>query len=126
MIVAIDHFVLTVQSLEVSLDFYERVLDMQRVVTAGRPTALAFGTQKINLHQFDHTFEPKAKLPTPAPPISPPSHRQPLGTVAVHLAAENVTIELKPDPAKAWRPRTDAARCISAIPTAIVEVSRYF
>ena len=96
MIVAIDHFVLTVQSLEVSLDFYERVLGMQRVVTAGRPTALAFGTQKINLHQVGHSFEPKAKLPTPGAADFCLTTEQPLETVAAHLAAENVTIELGP------------------------------
>jgi catechol 2,3-dioxygenase-like lactoylglutathione lyase family enzyme len=36
------------------------------VVTFGAgPTALAFGTSKINLHQAGHEFEPKALRPTP-------------------------------------------------------------
>lgn len=60
----IDHFVLTVADLDAACDFYVRVLGMERVDTPGRPTALAFGAQKINVHQLDHTFEPKAAQPT--------------------------------------------------------------
>jgi catechol 2,3-dioxygenase-like lactoylglutathione lyase family enzyme len=97
MIVAIDHFVLTVKSIEASLDFYERILGMSRVVTAaGRPTALAFGTQKINLHQADRTFEPKARLPTPGAGDFCLITDQPLEAIEAHLVAEKVTIELGP------------------------------
>jgi catechol 2,3-dioxygenase-like lactoylglutathione lyase family enzyme len=61
----IDHFVLTVRSLDVTCAFYSACLGMKRVDTPGRPTALHFGTQKINVHEIDHTFEPKADKPTP-------------------------------------------------------------
>lgn len=64
MITGIDHFVLTVASLETTLDFYERVLGMRRSLVAGRPASLLFGNQKINVHQRDKTFEPKAAAPT--------------------------------------------------------------
>ena len=65
MISRIDHFVLTVQSLEVTCEFYARVLGFKRVDTLGRPTALTFGHQKINIHEVQHTFDPKAAMPTP-------------------------------------------------------------
>ncbi len=100
MIVAIDHFVLTVQSLGRSRSIStsgSASACSASLTFAGRPTALRlFGTQKINLHQFDHTFEPKAKLPTPGAADFCLITEQPLETVAVHLAAENVTIELGP------------------------------
>ena len=65
MIDRIDHFVLTVRSLERSCRFYESVLGFQRSDVPGRPTSLTFGGQKINLHEVGHTFEPKAANPTP-------------------------------------------------------------
>jgi len=52
----IDHFVLTVASIETACAFYSRVLGMQvvRFESMGTPrVALAFGPQKINLHQAD-------------------------------------------------------------------------
>lgn len=65
----IDHIVLTVADLERTLDFYERVLGMER---QGFPAAnngemrwaLKFGSQKINLHRKGREFDPKAKVPT--------------------------------------------------------------
>ena len=55
-----DHIVLTVKDIETTCAFYARILG--RTVTtfgAGRP-ALAFGTQKITLHQYGNEFEPNA------------------------------------------------------------------
>ncbi|RUX24452.1 VOC family protein, partial [Mesorhizobium sp. M2A.F.Ca.ET.042.01.1.1] len=51
MIAGIDHFVLTVRSVEATCAFYQRVLGMRRLDEANRPTALLFGSQKINLHE---------------------------------------------------------------------------
>jgi catechol 2,3-dioxygenase-like lactoylglutathione lyase family enzyme len=65
MIARIDHLVLTVQSLDATCDFYTTCLDFRRVDSPGRPTALLFGQQKFNVHQADHTFDPKARTPTP-------------------------------------------------------------
>jgi catechol 2,3-dioxygenase-like lactoylglutathione lyase family enzyme len=61
----IDHVVITARDVDATCAFYSRVLGM-RVVTfgAGRK-ALAFGSQKINLHQAGREFEPKAARPTP-------------------------------------------------------------
>lgn len=60
----LDHLVLTVASIPATISFYSRVLDFEAVETNGR-WALKFGRQKINLHQSDHTFDPKAANPTP-------------------------------------------------------------
>jgi len=40
---------------------------MQEVTFGGGRKALAFGTQKINLHLAGHEFEPKAGRRRPAP-----------------------------------------------------------
>jgi catechol 2,3-dioxygenase-like lactoylglutathione lyase family enzyme len=64
-ILRFDHIVLTVADIEASCHFYERVLGMQIVTFAGGRKALAFGEQKINLHQRGQEFEPKAHAPTP-------------------------------------------------------------
>ena len=67
---AIDHVVITARDVEVTADFYARVLGM-RVELHEDPThtfhfgSLYFGRQKINLHQAGHEFEPRALLPTP-------------------------------------------------------------
>lgn len=49
----LDHLVLTVQDVEASVDFYERVLGMQGVTFGSGRRALVFGNQKINLHPAD-------------------------------------------------------------------------
>lgn len=65
MIESLDHLVLTVADIEATVAFYCGVLGMERVSFAGGRTALAFGRQKINLHQKGREFEPKAKTPLP-------------------------------------------------------------
>jgi len=60
----IDHLVITVADLEATLAFYERVLGLGIQRSPGRSAALLMGSQKINVHQVDHTFEPKAMRPT--------------------------------------------------------------
>ena len=61
----IDHIVLTVFDVERTLDFYARVLGMEPVTFAGGRRGLAFGRQKLNLHQAGREFEPKALRPAP-------------------------------------------------------------
>ncbi|MEL6288892.1 MAG: VOC family protein [Pseudomonadota bacterium] len=65
MIRDLDHLVLTVADIEATCAFYCGGLGMERIMFAADRTALAFGSQKINLHQVDRTFEPKAEAPTP-------------------------------------------------------------
>jgi catechol 2,3-dioxygenase-like lactoylglutathione lyase family enzyme len=57
--------VLTVADVDATVDFYERVLGMAPVTFGAGRRALAFGRQKINLHQAGAEFEPKAGRPTP-------------------------------------------------------------
>jgi catechol 2,3-dioxygenase-like lactoylglutathione lyase family enzyme len=61
----LDHLVLTVADIGRTRDFYERVLGMEPVVFSEGRHALAFGAQKINLHEAGREFEPKAAVPTP-------------------------------------------------------------
>jgi len=61
----IDHFVLTVRDIDATCAFYERLLGVEIVVFGENRKALAFGNQKINLHQCGKEFEPKANRPTP-------------------------------------------------------------
>jgi catechol 2,3-dioxygenase-like lactoylglutathione lyase family enzyme len=61
----LDHLVLTVQNIEVTCDFYSRVLGMKVVTFGNNRKALQFGRQKINLHERGKEFDPKAANPTP-------------------------------------------------------------
>jgi len=61
----LDHLVLTVASIEATVEFYTRVLGMGVVTFGAGRTALTFGTSKINLHEVGREFEPKALRPTP-------------------------------------------------------------
>lgn len=60
----IDHLVLTVADLDQTIQFYSAVLNFEVVTFGNNRKALAFGNQKINLHQKGHEFEPKAAQPT--------------------------------------------------------------
>ena len=96
MIERLDHFVLTVRSKEATCEFYQRVLLFQRVDTFGRPTALIFGRQKINVHEVNRTFEPKAALPTPGAGDFCFVTQWQIDVVQGHLQACDVAIELGP------------------------------
>jgi len=61
----IDHIVITAFDVERTLDFYSKVMGMEPITFAGGRRGLAFGKQKINLHQSGREFEPKALKPTP-------------------------------------------------------------
>jgi catechol 2,3-dioxygenase-like lactoylglutathione lyase family enzyme len=61
----LDHFVLTVASIEATCEFYSRVLGMEVRTFGGGRTSLHFGSSKINLHQQGKEFEPKAGHPVP-------------------------------------------------------------
>lgn len=56
----LDHLVLTVKDIEATVQFYESVMGMQKVSFGEGRLALAFGNQKINLHELGNEFEPKA------------------------------------------------------------------
>jgi len=92
----IDHFVLTVRSLDRTCAFYERVLGLRRIDTPGRPTALAFGVQKINVHEAGHEFTPKASRPTPGAADFCLISDEPLNAVIRRLEEANIEVELGP------------------------------
>lgn len=60
----LDHLVLTVKDIQATCEFYARVLGMRVVTFDGGRMALAFGRQKINLHERGKEFEPRAHAPT--------------------------------------------------------------
>ena len=64
MIDRIDHLVLTVKSIEATVDFYCDILGMKALRFGEGRIALAFGRQKINLHEVSAEFEPKARQAT--------------------------------------------------------------
>ncbi|MCL4158847.1 UNVERIFIED_CONTAM: hypothetical protein GTU68_052437 [Idotea baltica] len=59
MIRSLDHLVLTVADLKATLTFYVGALGMTHVTFEGRH-AVAFGSQKINLHEVGKEFSPRA------------------------------------------------------------------
>ena len=61
----LDHLVLTVKSIASTCEFYENVLGMDIITFGDNRRALAFGSQKINLHESGREVEPKAHRPTP-------------------------------------------------------------
>ena len=61
----LDQLVLTVANIENTARFYTSVLGMETETFGKGRMALRFGEQKINLHQAEKEFEPKALKPTP-------------------------------------------------------------
>jgi len=64
-LVRIDHLVLTTANVDACVDFYVNGLGMRLERFGEGRMALAFGQQKINIHEQGREFEPKALKPTP-------------------------------------------------------------
>jgi len=92
----IDHVVLTAHDVDRTIEFYSRVLGMEPVSFAGGRRGLAFGRQKINLHQAGREYEPKALTPTPGSLDLCFITETPLEEVMAHLKAEGVVIAQGP------------------------------
>lgn len=88
----LDHLVLTVKDVDASCAFYSKVLGMQAVTFGTGRKALAFGAQKINLHQFGNEIEPKAANPMPGSADLCFITAVPLDEVIAHLRASGVEI----------------------------------
>jgi catechol 2,3-dioxygenase-like lactoylglutathione lyase family enzyme len=88
----IDHLVLTVRDIEATCRFYADVLGMTVVTFGGGRKAVAFGAQKINLHQAGREFEPKAHQPTPGSADFCLISGVPLAEVMARLHDRGVTI----------------------------------
>jgi catechol 2,3-dioxygenase-like lactoylglutathione lyase family enzyme len=94
MIERLDHLVLTVQDIEKTVAFYS-ALGMARQELDGR-VALHFGSSKINLHQVDHTIDPKAAQPTPGSADLCFISDIPLDDVQRSLERADILVELGP------------------------------
>ena len=92
----LDHLVLTVDDLDATVDFYQRVLGMHAVTFKGGRRALTFGNSKINLHQSGHEFEPKAAHPGPGTADLCFIVDDPIDQVRAELIAQGVELEEGP------------------------------
>jgi catechol 2,3-dioxygenase-like lactoylglutathione lyase family enzyme len=88
----LDHLVLTVANIGHTRDFYEQVLGMEPVVFGEGRHALAFGAQKINLHEAGQEFEPKASVLTPGSADLCFLTNASVAEVVEHLEANSVEI----------------------------------
>jgi catechol 2,3-dioxygenase-like lactoylglutathione lyase family enzyme len=91
----LDHLVLTVANIDATIDFYTEVLGMDAVTFEGRK-ALAFGIQRINLHQRGHEFSPRSAHPTPGSADLCFLTNTPLQDVIAYLSEQRVHIEEGP------------------------------
>ena len=92
----LDHLVLTIASIDRTCAFYCGVLGMRRVVFGEGRVALAFGHQKINLHQAGAEVQPNARVATPGSADLCFIAGAPLTTVAAALRSASVVVELGP------------------------------
>ena len=92
----LDHLVLTVASIEATVEFYTRVLRMEVMTFGPGRTALTFGASKINLHEAGKEFEPKALRPTPGSADVCLIVDNSIAEVLVELATAGVPVEEGP------------------------------
>jgi catechol 2,3-dioxygenase-like lactoylglutathione lyase family enzyme len=91
-VLSLDHLVLTVEDIERTRAFYTTVLGMAATTFGQGRTALAFGSQKINLHQRGKEFEPKAAKPTPGSADLCFITAGPMTQVVEHLQSSGVRV----------------------------------
>ncbi|MDF7627181.1 VOC family protein [Lactobacillaceae bacterium L1_55_11] len=87
----IDHFVLTVKSIEASLHFYHDLLGLPVIQSQSR-VAVRVGDEKINLHEQAHDFDPKATVPTPGSADFCLVVREPVADLKKQLENQGLTI----------------------------------
>ena len=92
----LDHLVLTVADVERTAAFYRDVLGCVPLTFGEGRRALAFGDQKINLHQAGREFEPKARRPTPGSGDLCFVTASPIADVVASLELRGVAIEEGP------------------------------
>jgi len=92
----LDHLVLTVTDLNRTINFYSKVLGMEVIRFGEGRVALAFGRQKINLHEAGKEFEPKANVPMPGSADLCFITNISLDDVIKHLRAQKIMIEEGP------------------------------
>lgn len=92
MIERLDHLVLTVRDIATTVDFYTRVLNMQHETFGQGRSALVFGQQKFNLHEYGREFEPKAQTPMPGAIDLCLITQWSTSAVLTHLVEQGVTV----------------------------------
>ena len=105
----LDHLVLTVRNVTQTIAFYETVLGMRPRQFGDGRWALHFGRNKINLHQYQQEFEPKAAQPTPGSADLCFITSTPLAEVMAHLREQDVAL------VESIVPRTGASGPITSI-----------
>ena len=95
-ITGIDHLVLTVFSIEATIDFYSRVLGLDVVTFGTGRTALLLGDQKINLHEASAPIRPHAARPVPGSADLCLVAVGGIDVAAAHLEACGTPVELGP------------------------------
>lgn len=88
----IDHLVLTVRNIEDACNFYSHVFGMKIVTFGENRKALQFGKQKINLHEVEKEFEPKALHPTPGSADICFISNKPLSEIKNHIISCGIDI----------------------------------
>jgi catechol 2,3-dioxygenase-like lactoylglutathione lyase family enzyme len=94
-IVALDHLVLTVVDVGVTVSFYEKLGMRSETFGEGR-IALRFGEQKINLHQRGAEITPNATSATPGSADLCFLVANPIEEVLRELATAGIAVELGP------------------------------
>lgn len=90
--VGIDHFVLTVKSIEKSIHFYCTLLGMEEVTFGEGRKAILCGDQKFNLHEVGKEFKPHALHPTPGSADVCLIASTPIEDVQKHLMQKRIEI----------------------------------
>ncbi|OYU41675.1 MAG: VOC family virulence protein, partial [Burkholderiales bacterium PBB4] len=89
---AIDHRVLTVQSIRRTLAFYEDVLGLKRTEFKPGRFALRIGDQKINLHEVGTVVDQNVRHATPGSADLCLLSATPLSEVVRHLQMKGVAV----------------------------------
>lgn len=96
---SIDHFVLTVASIDATVAFYRDALGFGvEVFGPEQRTALMFGAQKINLHEVGKEFVPRARVATAGSGDFCLLAETPVGEIADHLTGLGIQVEEGPVP----------------------------
>ena len=88
----IDHLVLTTTDVERCVEFYTRVLGMQKLEYGSGRIALAFGEQKINVHPVNAAITPLPSRPTPGAVDLCVLSAVPLHDVLEHFRTQGVEV----------------------------------
>ena len=96
---SIDHFVLTVASIDATVAFYRDTLGFgAEIFGPERRTALTFGAQKINLHEVGKEFVPRARVATAGSGDFCLLAETPVVEIAEHLTSLGIDVEEGPVP----------------------------